>query len=164
LRWGLPVTCERLGRCRAAVQTALGRESALLLCVLTAMTWAAGCRGDYRFETHARYRAPVGGFDLVFHANGTVRSGADISSESSSSVRIEPLGKTGLPIELTVSLPGNPGGIVVDAIRSAGYPATGGELDEVTMVVNGVLAGSKGTRVEGQTRALTVIETSFSYH
>jgi hypothetical protein len=38
------------------------------------------CERDYRFETHARYSAPAGGFDVAIDASGLVKAGYDLSA------------------------------------------------------------------------------------
>jgi hypothetical protein len=135
------------------------------LCTAAAVLSVVACGGSYQFETRARYQAPAGGFEIGLHAHGVVRSGADLSEESVADVRVTPLGATAHPsIELESRLPSNgEQSAVVRAIQDAGYPATGAELREVGRVVDGALRGPKATLVQGQTSALRVIETSFSY-
>jgi hypothetical protein len=141
------------------------RRRASFLFVGGAALIVATCGGNYRFDTRARYQAPTGGFEVAIHARGFVRSGADLSEESVADVRVTSLGGgSRAPIELQVRLPSegtHP--VIVHAIQDAGYPATATEFREVDRVIDGALRGPKATLVQGQTRVLRVIETSFSY-
>jgi hypothetical protein len=121
-----------------------------------------GC-SDLRFDTQATYRAPAGGFDVSIHAVGIVRAGADLSSESTADVHITPLAG-GRPLDIRVSLPTAAGAPdVADLVRRAGYEAPPAELEEVNRVVDLALRGSKATLVQGQTKALRVVDVRFRY-
>jgi hypothetical protein len=121
--------------------------------------------GDFRFDTEATYRAPIGRFDIFIHAAGVVRAGDDLASASSEDVRITPLdGARGSRIDLRITLPAaadSPN--VAGWIRRSGYDATPAELDEVNRVVALALGGSKSTLVQGQTKALQVVNVRFRH-
>jgi hypothetical protein len=121
-----------------------------------------GC-SDMRFDTQATYRAPVGGFDVSIHATGIVRAGADLSEESTADVHIRPLAG-GRPLDIRVSLPKTADAPdVADLVRRAGYEVPHEESEEVNRVVDLALRGSKATLVQGQTKALRVVDVRFRY-
>lgn len=135
------------------------RRSCAIITVLFAAA-LSGCT-DRRFDTRATYRAPTGRFDVVIHATGIVRAGADLADESTADVRIAPLAG-GQPIEMRVTLPKGPGAPdVAELLRRGGYDAPRAELDEVNLVVDLALRGPKATLMPGQTKVLTVVEVRF---
>jgi len=121
--------------------------------------------GDFRFDTEAAYRAPIGRFDVVIHATGLIHAGDDLASESVADVRITPLpGARGEPVEIHTAVPppADPPDVAAVILRS-GYEAPRAELDEVNRVVDLAMRGSKATLVQGQTRALEVVSVRFRY-
>jgi hypothetical protein len=128
-------------------------------------TWLVACQRDYQFDTTAHYQAPVGRYELFVHAAGVVRAGADVSNASSAEVRIAPLpsapgGEIRMRITLPRPAPSDPN--VADLLRQHGYSGTDEESAEVQRAIEGALAGPKGTLMEGQSKALRVIEVKFS--
>jgi hypothetical protein len=139
------------------------------------------CQRDYRFNTHARYESLVAHLDITIEASGLVLAGADLSEASTAAVRISPIPPApGTAVDLTIVLPdqlsfqvkGGPRGVgswppraaagLAELLQQLGYGALPpDELAEVERAIMGALAGPKATLMDGQTRTLRVLETSF---
>jgi hypothetical protein len=138
------------------------------------------CQSDYQFDTHARYEAPAGRYQVAVHATGHVRAGSDLSDRSTADVRIEPLSPGRQPVvRVTITQPkafsyevdggetGNgqwppaPIGALGDVLRRHGYEGPTTEFAEVQQAIEGALFGPKATLMDGQTRALRVLEVRF---
>ena len=156
----------------------MGRRAAIPAVCLVGLQ--AGQR-DYRFNTHARYQSPVAHLEITIEASGLVRTGADLSDASTATIRVSPIPPApGAAVDLTIVLPdelsyqvkGGPSGVgtwppragagLAELLLQLGYgPLPPDELAEVERAIMGILAGPKATPMEGQTRNLRVLETSF---
>jgi hypothetical protein len=134
-----------------------------VFCVLLLVSLTIGCQRDYRFDTLARYRAPASHYDIAVHATGIVRAGADLSQESSADVRVSPTGVSGSAVQFTLGYPDRRPRVDELAARlaNAGYQANADELSETVHAIGGAMAGPKATLMDGQTRRLQVLETTF---
>jgi hypothetical protein len=159
---GESLSHSKVRRCR--------RTLATLLCVAL----ANGCQRDYRFETCARYEAPLGRYEVAIRARGIVRAGHDVSQEATADVRIAPLQSTTVPaIRLVVTLPHDLAyevangeasrviwppvqGTFAELLQRHGYDGSADEITELQRAIEGALAGPKGTMMEGQSRSLRV--------
>jgi hypothetical protein len=122
----------------------------------------AACERDYRFDTHARYSAPAGGFDVAIDASGLVKAGYDLSDDSTATVTITSSSNRPAPLRLQlVRRPLTNDVSVVKAAREAGFAPSDEEAAELAHAVGGALSGPKATLMEGQTRSLRVIDVTF---
>jgi hypothetical protein len=138
------------------------------------------CQQSYRFDTHARYEAPGGMYQVAVHATGLVQAGSDLSERATADVRLTPLPPAGAPaVHLTIARPGGfsyevdggesgngpwpppHGGGVGDLLTRHGYQGTAAEFAELQRAIDGALFGPKATLMDGQTRALRVLEVRF---
>ena len=133
----------------------------------------------YDFETEAVYEAPLSGYRIEIHGRGVVRAGHDLSEESSGTAAIGPIGAiSARPIEIQLAgirdaeftIEGLRSGQISrsgseplgELLGSAGYgPLSEDEVRETHAVINGVLAGPKGTTLEGQSKSLRVVSMRF---
>jgi hypothetical protein len=144
---------------------------------------ACGCQSDRHFHTVAVYEAPGSGCSIRMEADGVVRSGADLSDESSATLTVGAAtttpGSAGHPrINLQVTLRQGqvhlgselyvqgtlPSGIreaLFSLLSDAGCAPVSEEVEEVWSAMEGVLFGPKGTLMSGQTSVLKVLSTSF---
>jgi len=134
-----------------------------VLCVLLVGSLSIGCQRDYRFDTLARYRAPISQYEVSVHATGLVRAGADLSEESSADVRVSPTGVSGSAVQFTLGYPDRRPRIdgLAARLANAGYQTNVEELTETVHAIGGAMAGPKATLMDGQTRRLQVLETTF---
>lgn len=120
------------------------------------------CETDHRFDTHARYAAPVGGFDIAIKASGIVKAGDDISENSIATVAITSPSRRIGPLRLQLARrPLTRDASVARAAREAGFEPSEAEAVELDRAVGGALSGPKGTLMAGQTHALRVIDVTF---
>lgn len=100
-------------------------------------------------------------------ATGTLASGADLSERSTGHARVCPSGAMGVQLDLPLLAPG--ASVAPDAaalngpLAAAGYPVDAREVEELSAALAGVLSGPKGTRMQGQTSALHVIDVTPRY-
>lgn len=135
------------------------------------------CQTDYRFRTVARYEAPAGRYQVEIHAQGLVRAGADLSTESNATVEFRPSpassgqrsrfdvrsveGQT-FEVELLGSRPCLETGGLARLLGEWGYSGLSpDEVAETCRAIEGALSGPKGTLMAGQSRSLRVLETTF---
>ena len=134
---------------------------------------------EYDFVTEAVYEAPVSGYRIEIHGRGVVRSGRDLSDESSGTATIGPIGTVpARPVQIRLAgihnaeftieglasgrLNRSGSGPLAELLGSAGYgPLSEAEVRETHALINGVLAGPKGTTVEGQSKHLRVVSVRF---
>ena len=141
----------------------------------------AGCQTDYTFATVAVYEAPRSGCAVRIEGSGVVRAGHDVSSAASGRLTLGPLGQAHAgraPSVLQVALRegrveiasvlGVEGDVVnrdraflSRLVSQAGCAPVAEEVDELASAIEGVLLGPKGTLMEGQSRALRVVSTTF---
>ena len=138
------------------------------------------CQSDYQFDTHARYEAPAGRYQIAVHATGHVRAGSDLSDTSTAEVRIEPLPPGHQPaVRVAITQPkafryevdgGETGNgqwppsaneTLGDLLRRHGYEGPMAEFAEVQRAIEGALFGPKATLMDGQTEVLRVLEVRF---
>lgn len=144
----------------------------------------SGCQRDYRFQSRAVYEAPQNKYRLEVEATGVVVAGDDLSRTHRGSVRLwatdkrqedSPLrmrirhnrdvveyelpdGRTGTAVWNWKEAESSLAGLLAHAefeIRAAN------EVAETVRVINGVMAGPKGTVMPGQTDVLNVIDVNF---
>ena len=148
---------------------------------VAALAVLASCQQDYQFRTSAVYEAPRGRYLIRIDAHGIVRAGHDVSEQASGELRVSPSGEPGpgAPAAISIGLarrdnriligdgwPGDgsgpaPEAVVTGLLSQGGYSIHQDELEEIAQVIEGALAGPKGTRMPGQTRVLRVVSTSF---
>ena len=141
-----------------------------------------GCQAEHTFATVAAYEAPRSGCVIRIEGAGIVRAGHDVSSEAGGTLmlgaRRPPDGGARGPTVLQIAL--REGRVEVASVRGvegdaagrdheflsrlvaqAGCAPVAEEIDELATAIEGVLRGPKGTLMEGQSRALRVVSTTF---
>jgi len=157
----------------AATTRALGIAAIALLCA---------CQRDYRFHTVAVYEAPRGHYSIRIEGQGIVRAGHDISQQSFGQLTVTPSSHSGrvdpAPVTVKIALrgsqvhygddlpagegPSDPGAKVLSRLlEDGGYSVHPDEMDELATATEGVLLGPKGTLMDGQSKQLRVISTTF---
>lgn len=144
---------------------------------------SAACGGaltGFRFHTQALYTAPVSGYDIAIDATGRVEAGDDLSSEAEAEVTITPVGTGAGYSPQVINVAYNTDNIFVVkdwpdsqasldevipiVLNQAGIQnPSQAEVEETAKVIRGVLSGSKGTYMDGQTKSLIVKNVHFSY-
>jgi len=143
---------------------------------------ACGCQSDRHFHTVAVYEAPGSSCLIRMEADGVVRSGADLSDQSSVILTVgatTPPGSAGhtrVNLRVTMrqgqvdlgsesyaqgTLPSRTREALFSLLSDAGCAPVSEEMEEVWSAIEGVLFGPKGTLMSGQTRVLKVVSTSF---
>jgi hypothetical protein len=148
--------------------------------LLAVVAVLAGCRG-YDFRTLAVYNAPRSRFRLVALTEGTVKAGEDVTDRGRGTVVVCPLSPGARAIELRFA-PGAAVAFAIDkgakgslswgfraaapslsrVLKLGAYPTPRArELDEAVQVIDGALAGPKGTYMSGQTKSVDVVRVDF---
>jgi hypothetical protein len=160
----------------------VGRSSKGMKRTVLAIGLACGCQSDRHFHTVAVYEAPGSSCLIRMEADGVVRSGADLSDQSSAILTVGATtapgfagharvnlrvtlrqGQVHLGSESTVqgTLPSRTREALVSLLSEAGCAPVSEEVEEVWSAIEGVLFGPKGTLMSGQTSVLKVLSTSF---
>jgi hypothetical protein len=143
---------------------------------------AGGCQTDHAFETVAVYEAPRSACAIRIQASGVVPAGHDVTSEARGTLVLGPQRSAErggrpvaiLPIALregrveVTSSHGEQGnaasrdhGFLSRLVAEAGCWPAAAEVEELATAIEGVLRGPKTTLMEGQSRALRVVSTTF---
>ena len=151
--------------------------------LLTGVVLLCACQRDYDFHTDILYEALRGQYQVQVEARGVVRSGHDISERSNGYVTFSPPGPRdlSLPPETVMIevaqresrlyfgsefLPDDAGReqyaeVLSRLMTRYRYPVDPDEIEELVLIIEGALAGPKGTHVEGQTRLFKVVSRAF---
>lgn len=136
------------------------------------------CGGMKGFQTKSIYRAPVSALQIEVESSGIIESGADVSDNSESRVKIFStrnnlpeliLGLKRLPQKEEIRLNGVPQNTkllaaIVQNLQSLGYPTSNvDELNEIVSAIYGTSSGPKGTRLKDQTKFLEVVSVDSKY-
>lgn len=136
------------------------------------------CGGTKSFQTKLTYRAPLSTLQIEIESSGIVKSGADISDNSESHVKISSIRQNLPPLILDLKLLPQGEEITVNGnrqnselepaisqnLQTLGYPTPNAdELKEIVLVIYGSSAGPKGIRLKGQTKFLEVVNTDYKY-
>jgi hypothetical protein len=157
----------------------------LVWCVgVMALPLVSACRSDYDFHSTVLYEAPRGQYQVLVEASGVVRGGHDLSERSNASVTFSPPSEPrdlSLPPEVVMIevaqresrlhfghefLPDDAGReqyaeVLSRLMTRYRYPVNPDEVEELVLIIEGALAGPKGTHVEGQTRFFKVVSVHF---
>jgi hypothetical protein len=150
---------------------------------LTGLVLLSACRSDLDFHSTVLYEALRGQYQVLVEARGVVSRGHDVSERSNAYVTFSP------PEPRDLSLP--PETVMIEVAQRASrlyfaseflpddagrpqyadvlsglmtryrYTVNSDEVDELVLIIEGALAGPKGTHVEGQTRLFKVVSAHF---
>lgn len=148
-----------------------------------ALVLLCACRSDYDFHSTVLYEAPQGQYQVLVEARGVVKGGYDVSDRSNASVTFSPSSPRdlSLPPETVMIevaqresrlffghefLPDTAGReqygeVLSQLLTRYRYAVNPDELEELVLIIEGALAGPKGTHMEGQTKVFKVVSTHF---
>jgi hypothetical protein len=153
------------------MRVCLVAAAAVLLCA---------CRGGYDFHSTVLYEALQGHYQVLIESRGVVAGGHDVSQNSNGWITVSPAGPPVMSppetamIEVALRdsrlyfgsafLPDDAGRdqyaeVMSQFLARYGYSAYPDEIEELILLIEGSLAGPKGTHTEGQTRAFKVISS-----
>jgi len=167
---------------RVVEQAAGAGDGNVRRCVFLMVAFSFACQGDRHFHTVAVYGAPGSSCSIRMEANGVVRSGADLSDQSTGILFFDattsPSSPGRKPVTLQVALrngqvqfgneiyvqgtlPSRSREVLTSLLSDAGCSPVSEEVEELWSAIEGVLFGPKGTLMSGQTSVLNVLSTSF---